>query len=371
LRILVDAHMIGSRETGNETYVANLVRSVSGLPGVTCGAAVAAADEIPPHSLGHATLVPLRTWNNWLRLVYALPAASRKWQADILHVTYVGPFFSPCPLVVSVHDVSFRRYPAFFSPRDRLLFATLLPWTLRKASAVLTLSEHARQEIVELYPYVKNKTYVTLLAPSSLFHPLDQEESLAFVRRQYGLASEFVLAVGNLQPRKNLLRLVKAFAAVCRQRPEAQLAIVGKAQWQSSAIYKAVQDLGLERSVIFTGYVPDDMLVQLYNAAKLFVYPSIYEGFGLPILEAMACGTPVITSTTSSMPEVAGQAALLVDPYLEEQMAQAISKVLDDVGLASSLSRAGLHRAQQFSWDRTAKQTLEAYRAVLESKRSS
>lgn len=366
MRVLIDAHMVGSRETGNETYVVNLLSNLAQLPDVRCAAAVVPGTELPTslRSTGIEVL-PLRPPGNWIRLTYAQPKMCRRWQADILHVTYVGPFFVSCPLVVSVHDLSFKRYPEFFSPRDRLLFATLLPFTLRRASAVVTLSGHAKQEILALFPSLEGRVHVTPLAPSALFRPIGEEQLHRVVQSRYGIRSDFILAVGNLQPRKNLLRLISAFASIRRQVEPIQLVVTGKAQWQSSAVYAAVRHLGLEHDVVFTGYVSDEDLVLLYNAAKVFVYPSIYEGFGLPILEAMACGTPTVTSNTSAMPEVAENAAILVDPYQVNEIAEAIWTILSRPDLAQHLSEQGLQRAAQFSWEKTAQQTLEIYRNVI------
>jgi glycosyltransferase involved in cell wall biosynthesis len=206
---------------------------------------------------------------------------------------------------------------------------------------------------------------VTVEAPDPRFSPVRQEERLQTVRSQYGLGPDFVLAVGNLQPRKNLLRLIKAFASVREQMEGIQLVVVGKAQWQASAVYETVKHMGLEGDVLFLGYVPDGDLMLLYNCARVFVYPSIYEGFGLPVVEAMACGTPVVTSNTSSLPEVAADAAILVDPHSEEQIADALRRVLLDPDLALSLSRKGLRRAKQFSWQQTAQDTVAVYQTVL------
>jgi len=357
--------MVGSRQTGNETYVVNLSQALAQLPDVKCGAA-GVLTSASSGRFANVEPVALRGSGNWFRLLYALPAACRDWKADVLHVTYVSPFLVPCPVVATVHDVSFKRYPEFFSPRDRLLFATLLPLTLRRVSAVITLSRHARQEILDVFPYLNGKVHVTHLAPSPLFRPGAEKELLQRVRSRYRIASEFVLAVGNLQPRKNLVRLINAFASVRRRIGPIQLVIVGKAHWQSSVVHTTVRRFGLEHDVVFTGYVPDADLALLYSAAGVFVYPSVYEGFGLPVLEAMACGTPVVASNTSAIPEVAGDAALLVDPYQEEQIADALELVLTNHDVTRSLSAMGLIRAQQFSWRRTAQEALSVYQTVLE-----
>jgi glycosyltransferase involved in cell wall biosynthesis len=364
LRALIDAHMLGSQETGNETYIVNLLQHLPALPGIRCGAALA-PDSPPPPGLRDIEFIPLGLRGNWPRLLYALPRACRRWQADILHVTYVGPFPAPCPLVVTVHDVSFKRHPEFFSARDRLLFATLLPATLRRASAVITVSRHAQQEILWAYPYLAGRVHVTPEAPSPIFRPVEQEEALQSVRARYGIHAQFILVVGNIEPRKNLLRLIQAFASLRQQWPSLQLVIVGQAQWQSSAVYARVRSLGLEQNVVFTGYVPEEDLVLLYNAAQVFVFPSLYEGFGLPILEAMACGTPVVTSNTSSMPEVAGEAALLVDPTDVQAIAEAIEGLLRDESLRHSLGARGTEQANRFSWPKAAQETLATYQAVV------
>jgi glycosyltransferase involved in cell wall biosynthesis len=188
------------------------------------------------------------------------------------------------------------------------------------------------------------------------------------VKLRYGIKSEFLLSVGNLQPRKNLCRLIKAFSLIRGDIDQMQLVIVGGAKWHVSEIYDLVSRLGLEKNVVFTSYVSDKDLVALYNLARVFVYPSLYEGFGLPILEAMACGTPVICSNTSSMPEVAGDAAVLIDPHNVEQIAETLLFVLLDPKLKQDLRERGLERATGFSWRRTAQQTLEVCRQVLRMK---
>jgi len=354
--------MVGSRETGNETYIAQLLgglaETYSGQLAAAVDPKVVLPDVLRDSAIQELALVPS---GNWSRLLWSLPKLCRQWQADILHVTYVAPFLLPCPFVVSVHDISFRRYPAFFSPRDRLLFATLLPLTLRRAKAVLTLSGHAKAELEDVYPWLDGRVYVTPLAPNPMYRKIADPQILERVCLRYGLCHDFVMAVGNLQPRKNLVRLIQAFAKVKEELDGCQLVIVGKAQWRASNVHSLVESLGLTKDVRFTGYVPDQDLLALYNATKAFVYPSLYEGFGLPILEAMACGTPVISSNAASLPEVAGDAAILVDPQSEDDLASAILHVVTDASLAEELVTAGSQHVGQFSWRKTATQTIEIY----------
>jgi len=190
-------------------------------------------------------------------------------------------------------------------------------------------------------------------------------ESVDPALKRYVIERPYILYVGSLEKRKNLPRLLEAYAYLRETLPGWKLVIVGGRKWKSDPIYKAVQRLGLEPHVIFTGFVAEEDLPALYNGADLFVFPSLYEGFGLPVLEAMACGTPVVTSNTSSLPEVAGEAALLVAPTDVKAIAAAMQRVLSEPDLAAELRRRGLERASQFSWERTARETLAVYERVL------
>jgi glycosyltransferase involved in cell wall biosynthesis len=205
---------------------------------------------------------------------------------------------------------------------------------------------------------------VTPEAAAAHFQPQPQSE-VTRVRAQYGLGPRYMLAVGNLQPRKNLERLLGAFAILAPRFPEVQLALVGQKGWRGAELDSAVRRLGLESRVRLTGYVPDVDLADLYSGAEVFCYPSLYEGFGLPVLEAMACGAPVVTSTSSSLPEVAGEAAVLVDPTSVGELVRALGDVLSADGLRESLRRKGTERASNFSWQRTAALTAGVYDAVL------
>lgn len=371
MRVCLDAHMLGGRETGNETYVAELAPALARLDGVECVA------TIPPHTKlpvswgeGQPRVVELRPAGDWPRLAYTLPRLCRNWRADILHVSYNAPFTSPCPIVVTVHDVIYKRFPAFFSVRDRILFATLLPLTLRRASAIITDSESSRKDVTDFYPSTTGKVYVVPLAASSIFRPVESPNERQKVCARYGIGSQFILAVGNLQPRKNLTRLVEAFRRLLAKGVTGrQLVLVGKDTFRSSRFRAEAGDLIQSDKLVLTAYVPNEDLPALYSAAAVFVYPSIYEGFGLPPLEAMACGTPVVCSNTSSLPEVVGDAAITVDPADVGELACAIRRVLIDGALRTRLREAGLRQAALFSWPDTARRVLEVYRQVLEEYR--
>lgn len=209
--------------------------------------------------------------------------------------------------------------------------------------------------------------HIVLEAADHRFRPISAAESEPTLR-QYGIERPYILYVGALESRKNLPRLLAAYARLREWSERWRLVIVGARKWKSSPIFDTVQQLGLEPHVTFTGYVADEHLPALYSGADLFAFPSLYEGFGLPVLEAMACGTPVVTSNTSSLPEVAGDAAILVDPRDVEQIANAMWLVLSQPDLAAALREKGLARAAQFTWERTARETIEVYKQALQDK---
>ena len=355
--------MLGHRETGNETYVRGLLSGLAARPDVTVGAVEGpeAAASLP------TSVEPLHlpSGSNWRRLVTDFAGICREWRAEVAHATYIAPYRVPCPLAVSVHDVSFRRFPAFFSLRDRLLFGTLFAGSLRRAAAIFTLSSHARDEIKTFFPDSAGRISVIPAAPGGFARRLDAALVEATLAR-HQLPRPFLLAVGSLQPRKNLLRLIDAFDAVRPRHSAVRLVIVGPVGHQSDQIHAKIRERRLTDSVHCTGYLPDDDLAALYNAAIALVYPSVYEGFGLPAVEAMACGCPVIAANSSSLPEVVGDAGLLVDPYDVPSLAAAIDRVISDAALAADLRTRGLARAAQFSWPRSADAAVQVFRSMRE-----
>lgn len=274
---------------------------------------------------------------------------------------------APCRTVVTLHDAFPLVTPRTSTLLENLLYRLWLPFALPRADAVITVSQHSQQDILRRLPLRKERLFVIPNAHSPAFRPLTPQQVQPVLDR-HALAFPYILYVGSLEPRKNLLRLLQAYAVLRDSLPAWHLVIVGARNfWKSSPVLQTVRSLGLSAWVHFTGFVPEDDLPALYSAASLFVFPSLYEGFGLPPLEAMACGVPVVASNSTSLPEVVGDAALLVDPCDVGQIALAMQRVLSDPALAADLRQRGLARAARFTWRRMAQETLDVYRRVLES----
>jgi glycosyltransferase involved in cell wall biosynthesis len=298
----------------------------------------------------------------------ALPLLARQTQLDLLHgAVNVVPALAACPSVVTVHDLSFMRYPQAFPPVQRAYLQSQVRRSTRAARRVIAVSQATRQDVVELFDVAPERIDVVHNGVDACFSLAPTEQVEAFRRRQ-GLPQRYVLHLGTLEPRKNLVRLVQAFAQVRANdpgQPPAKLVLAGGKGWDYGAIFAEVDRLGLAQDVIFPGYVADEELAWWYRAAAVFAYPSLLEGFGLPVLEAMACGAPVVTSNLSSLPEVAGDAALLVDPTSVDALAAALLRLLADAGLATDLRARGQAQAARFPWSRTAQQTAAVYRRAL------
>ncbi len=303
-----------------------------------------------------ASLIERRWWT------IGLPRYIKREGLALFHGTnFEVPLRKRCPTVLTIHDLSLLLYPQTHQSRLVLRSRLLLPLMSRAATMIVTVSESVRREVCEHLRVPPEKVAAVPNAARSLFHPASSEQTAA-VRERLGVEEDFLLYVGTIEPRKNLLTLVRAFVEMLSTtslRP--QLVIAGKKGWLSDDLYAYVKESGVARRVLFTGYVTDDELRALYSSCRAFVYPSLYEGFGLPPLEAMACGAPVIASNIPSIREVTGEAARLVDPENVNALAQSIVSLLLDEGEQQHLSSAGLKRAAEFSWERTARSIREVY----------
>ncbi|MCA1641911.1 MAG: glycosyltransferase family 4 protein [Acidobacteria bacterium] len=367
MHIGIDAHAVGTGLAGNETYVANLVEALAEVDTsnrytlyVTKPAAVKRFSGRWPNfevrrTLPHTPLV---------RIPVTLSAELRRRPVDVLHVQFTAPPFAPCPVVATIHDLAFEHLPATFKRRSWMQLRLTVRRTARRAAQIITVSEYSKRDIVETYGVEPRRVTVTHEAAAEHFRPVTDERELRRVRQLYGIEGDYILAVGSVQPRKNLARLVGAYSDLRRQRAQAKLprlVVVGKLAWLYEETLRAVEECGVGDAVTFTGYVPEGDLPALYSGALCFAYPSFFEGFGLPPLEAMRCGAPVLVGDRTSLPEVVGDAGLLVDPFDTAAISAALARVIDDAGLRQQLRERGLARSAQFDWRETARRTLEVY----------
>jgi len=291
---------------------------------------------------------------------------------DVVHCTdFIPPFYYRGPTVITIHDLAFLLYPHFLT-RKAARYYGLIDRAVRRADHVIAVSESTKRDIVRLTGTPERKITVIYEAADVSYAPIHEQEVLQRIRHKYHLADQVILFVGTIEPRKNLPTLIRAYKGLIdNYKSAADLAIVGKQGWLYDDVYRLVDQLGLQQRVHFLGRVPTVDLLYLYNASQMLVLPSYYEGFGLPPLEAMACGVPVIVSDTSVMPEVVGDAALRVGHEDVEGFTVAMWRLLTDDALRADMIAKGHKRVKCFSWERAARETLEVYRKVAEKRNGS
>jgi glycosyltransferase involved in cell wall biosynthesis len=344
--VVVDADTLGRRRTGDESYTANLLRELGADPGDLRIAAVTRHPENVPTGIEPLTL---EARNQSARMALRLPVLLSRVRPALCHFLYVIPPLWRRPSVVTVHDISFERHPELMTTRDRTLFRALVPRSARRAERVIAGSEWTKRDLLEIYRLPEKKIVVTRYGIDPTFGPNGA---------RFGGPS-YILIVGAIQPRKDPLT---ALEALSRLDSELRLVFAGPEKQGGNEVRRAIARLGLEGRVDLVGHVEKKRLAELYRGATCLVLPSRYEGFGLPVVEAMACGTPVVATSAGSIPEVAGGAAVLVDPGDPAALAAGIERALAE---RESLVAAGLARAKDFSWVQTARDTLEIYRELV------
>ncbi len=368
MRVGIDGRVLLGRKTGDRTYALGLLHGLLGVaepPEV-----VVMLDRHPDAALqaalpGAEFAVRERP-GGYLWTLVALPRLAAETRVELLHVQYMTPLGAPCPVITTIHDISFRLHPEWFPLRHRLVMNTFIAGSVSRAKAVLSPSEATAADIRRAYRCPPSKVHVTPYAAPSEFSRRPPDDAVWDCLKRLAVTRPYMLYVGNLQPRKNIARLLRAFA---QARAEAgfahRLVIVGQAGWQCEEELRELRSAEAAGNALHVGYVDDADLPALYAGAEAFLFPTLLEGFGLPVLEAMATGTPVLTSNVSSLPEVAADAALLVDPTDEDAIAAGISTLAADGSLRARLRDAGLARAAQYSWRRTAELTRAVYESVL------
>lgn len=306
--------------------------------------------------------------SRWLWMQTMLPATIHQSRPHLCHFTNaLAPLWQPAPYILTIHDASLFLYGQFHPRARHLTMRLTLPLVARRAAAIITVSHHSRRDLLRLLPIDPHKIHVIYEAAARNFRPVHDAAHLAHLRRKYGLPQTFLLYVGTLEPRKNLFRLLHAVKMLRDRGLPHHLVLAGGMGWMMESFAGEVQALGLQDAVQTLGYIPTADLPGLFSLATLFAFPSLYEGFGLPPLEAMACGVPVLTSNGSSLAEICGDAAYLVDPQQTEDIAAGLAHLLCDQDLRHDLRHKGLQRAAAFSWRRAARETGALYRRTQQA----
>ncbi len=366
MRIGIDARLVYYHKAGIGQYILRLTQAL---------AQINQDDDFVLFASGKDS-TPIVTQTNFKRAKLWTPSHHRferpalslelvPYKLDVLHSPdFIPPSRVRCPSVITVHDLAFLLYPRFLT-RDSARYYGQVDLAARQADHIIAVSESTKRDTIRLLGVPEEKISVIYEAAHPLFSPITNPDAIARTRTRYQLPESFILFVGTIEPRKNLPTLLRAFRRLRdNYKTDTVLAIAGNRGWLAEEVDSVTADLKLDGAVRFLGGVPNEVLVYLYNAAKLFVFPSFYEGFGLPPLEAMACGTPVITSNVSSLPEVVGDAATLVKPEDIDGLTVAMWRVLTDENLRREMRAKGLKRAQTFSWERTATETMRVYEQV-------
>ncbi len=368
MRIAIDVRKL--RDYGIGTYVRNLLRHLARIDRTTEYVLLCRPVDVQlPRELGdNFRAVPERAGAYSFREQISVPLDLRREGIDLFHAPhYVLPPLVRCKSVVTIHDCIHLRFPQYLPNQFAYAYARSSLWIATpRSSRILTVSEASKRDILRYFRVPHSKIDVIYNALDERFGEAPAADEMRQVRERYQLNDPFVLYAGNIRPHKNLERLIEAFHTLRKGGLDhVQLLIIGDEISKYATLRRAVHRHKLHKHVRFFGFVPDKTLACLYRLASVFVFPSLYEGFGLPPLEAMASGTPVVTSNVSSLPEVVGDAALLIDPYDANAIADAMRRVLTDSALAAGMRERGLARVGHFSWDRSVRRVREIYDEVL------
>jgi glycosyltransferase involved in cell wall biosynthesis len=362
VHVAIDARLADYRIGGIAQYTIQLARALAGLEAperftlLRSARPKMAADTVDGVAAARLLTPPHHPLEQ-----LALPVELLRVRPDVLHSPdFIPPLRRSCRSVITVHDLGFLHYPCTLTGASRRYYSQI-GRAVRSADRIIAVSECTRDDLLKLVQADPDKIDVVLEAADPSFTPVESEAALAAARRRLGVERPYLLFVGSFEPRKNLVRLLEAFARV-RRELDVQLVLVGRRGWLDEPIFRRLAELDLESQVRVVDAIPNAEMPPVYGAAALLAFPSLYEGFGLPPLEAMACGCPVVASDRASLPEVIGDAGLLVPAEDVDALAEAMLKVLSDAALRAQLVQRGLARARRFSWDRAASESLAIYR---------
>ncbi len=359
----IDGHMLGDHSGGNESYYANILRTMPIDPKDKVYLFVRNGIEISEYENKYI-IVRFSSESSLKRNFFELNTLCKKYKIEVLHTQYFIPFLRSCRVVCTIHDICFEHFSNIFTKRDYWTQKLLIPYAARHSEYIFTVSNHAKQDIIDHYKVDPNKIIVTYNAVNEHFRKLTFVElNEKDLRNKYEIGNEqYILTVGNLQPRKNLPRLIEAFIKWRKKNKSGKLVIVGKKAWMYDDILKAAGSNS--KNIILTDYVSEGDLVRLYNAAACFIYPSFFEGFGIPPLEAMACGTPVAVANATSLPEVVGDAGLYFNPFEVDEIEESISRLMRDISLKKELVEKSIKQVSRFDWIKSAMTVYKYYHKI-------
>ena len=372
MRIGIDSHAAEQDGTGNCTYYRNLIREIANLDQQNEYFIFATNKHHPFYRnlANHPNfkIIQIPGYPAWFRVYVALAYSTYRFKLDVLHVQYFAPIFFKGHLVNTIHDLAAYHFPEFFSGFERMLFRWILPSSSRKAKIILTASEVSKRDLINMLNTPAEKVMVSFCGVNQAFAQEPTEESYQRVRNRYSLEGKFLLYVGRIDPRKNLVRLIQAYSELrSKYGYEHKLLIAGKVYLEPEALQKTVKQSAYSKDIFFCGYVSDEDLPILYRLAEVFVYTSEYEGFGLPPLEAMAAGTPVVASNIGIFREILGDAAVLVNPRDVPDIQEAMNTILSNRELRQCLIQKGKERTGRFDWASTARITLQGYARAVDN----
>lgn len=373
-RIALNAHLLSGeasyRSAGIHGYIFNTVAHLPEADPELSYTVFVGDGRVPDWGGWHICRSRLPTSRPLFRILWEqgiAPLALRRIRPDLLHgMAFALPLAWNGPAVVTIYDLSFIRYPERLSRGRRLYLSWATQSAAQRARRIIAISESGKQEINDLLHVPLDRIDVAVPGASPHFRPLPATEVATF-RSRHGLPERFILFVGTLEPRKNLETLLRAYAAL-PQRGSVKLVLAGDKGWQTESVFALIEQLALVGDVILPGYISSGEQPLWYNAAELFAYPSVYEGFGLPLIEAMACGTPVLAANTTSLPEAVGDAGLLIPPMEVWSWADALAALLENSTQRTALAESGQVWAKRFTWEKTARLTVAAYRRALQDR---
>ena len=368
-RIGISAEWLGTSAGGPETYVSNLIQNLAlSQQGYRYHIYLSEQSQMPVYSRLGAHVHPYLMWgrSRWIVLPISQPVELIRRPVDLFHATFVAPPICPAPLILTVVDIGFERFPHFYPRMVTKRLSALTRRGTKQAKLILSISEYTKQELVDCYGVDPGRIRVTHLGVSDRFHQVADQEQVQTARAKYRLQDDYILYVGKVEPRKNLKRLIQAYSLLRRDRGvRHKLAIVGMWSYLNDDVRPTIASLGLQDDVVIVGEAERADLPLLYNGASLFTYVSLMEGFGIPPIEAMACGIPVVVSNSTSLPEIVGDAGIYTDPLDSISIADGLYRGLKDDAFRTELVAKGLRRAKAFTWRATAEATSRAYKEAL------